>query len=186
MVGHTVHVEPSGELAAVDTSEAARLMPMLLGGDTGALDAVLARPQRQMPPVLFAAAALLHARGSHAEGAAWFYAAQVRARFDANRCTDPTAAGALDVLRERFGEPINRWAFTGRDRVRRAAITGVAWDRRAPHDYDHRWIALHGMGAFGPQRGPVSVPAAQWPALAARTRAEYLTGLREAVREYLS
>ncbi len=79
---------------------------------------------------------------------------------------------------------MNRWAFADPRRVRRAAVTAVAWDRGAPHDYDHRWIALHGMRAFLPgDASPVSVPEREWPALAARVRAEYLVGLREVLRE---
>ena len=39
-----------------------------------------------------------------------------------------TAAQALAVLRDRFGEPVNRWAFADPARVRRAGVRAVAWD----------------------------------------------------------
>ncbi|MEQ3550452.1 hypothetical protein WIS52_08215 [Pseudonocardia nematodicida] len=186
-VGRTIVVEPQGELGRVDTSAASELMHRLLDRSPGvraiARDQVLAAPERVMPPVLFALSENLVAAGEMADAAMWFYAAQVRARFDATRCTDTTAASALAVLRDRFGEPVNRWAFADPRRVRRAAVRAVAWDRAAPHDYDHRWIALHGMGAFtGPGDG-VSTPPEEWPATAARVRAEYLTGLRAVLRE---
>ncbi|MBN9737332.1 hypothetical protein PP1_020175 [Pseudonocardia sp. P1] len=186
-VGTTVVVEPQGELAGVDTSAAVAQMQRLLDRNPAvratARAEVLAAPHRVLPPVLFALSENLVAEGDMAEAARWFYAAQVRARFDATRCTDPTAASAVGVLRERFGEAVNRWAFADPARVRRAAVRAVAWDRGAPHDYDHRWIALHGMGAFtGPGTG-VDTPAGEWPATAARVRAEYLSGLREVLRE---
>ena len=50
------------------------------------------------------------------------------------RCADPTVGGAVAILRAI---------------VERAA----AWDRAAPHDYDHRWVNLRGMGAFGVRPG---------------------------------
>ncbi|SFM57057.1 hypothetical protein SAMN05216207_1001124 [Pseudonocardia ammonioxydans] len=186
---HTpIVVAPQGELAGVDTSAAVALIHRLLDRNPAVRSAaraeVLAAPHRVPPPVLSALSENLLAAGEPAEAAAWFYAAQVRARFDATRCTDPSAAAALGVLRERFGEPVNRWAFADPARVRRAGIRGVAWDRTAPHDYDHRWIALHGMGAFtGPGTG-VSTPEHEWPGTAARVRAEYLAGLREVLREH--
>lgn len=187
-VGRTVVVEPRGELATVDTSAATATVRRLLDRSpatrAAARAAVLAAPHRQMPPVLFALSENLLAEGDHAGAAAWFYAGQLRARFDSVRCTDPTAAAAVGVLRERFGEPVNRWAFADPARVRRAAISAAAWDRAHPHDYDHRWIALHGMGAFTGDGDGVSTPADGWPAAAATVRAEYLAGLRGVLREH--
>lgn len=87
------------------------------------------------------------------------------------------------MLRDRFGEPVNRWAFAEPARVRRAAIRAVAWDRGAPHDYDQRWLALHGMGALTGDGTGVATPSAEWAGVAARVRAEYLRGLREVLRE---
>ncbi|WP_224389243.1 hypothetical protein [Pseudonocardia sp. ICBG1293] len=186
-MSRTVVVAPRGELAAVDTSATVRLMSSLLDPDPAVRGAArsetLAAPHRRMPPVLFALSENLVAEGEMAEAARWFYAGQLRARYDACRCTDTTAAQALAVLRDRFGEPVNRWAFADPARVRRAAVRAVAWDRSAPHDYDHRWIALHGMGAFTGAGTGVSTPQAEWAGVAARVRAEYLSGLREVLRE---
>ncbi|MEJ8280624.1 hypothetical protein [Pseudonocardia spirodelae] len=186
-MSRTIVVAPRGELAAVDTSAAVRLMGRLLDPDLAVRDtaraAVLVAPHRQMPPVLFALSENLVAHGAMPEAARWFYAAQLRARYDACRCTDTTAAQALAVLRDRFGGPVNRWAFADPARVRRAAVRAVAWDRTAPHEYDHRWIALHGMRAFTGDGTGVSTPASEWPAVAARVRADHLRGLREVLAE---
>ncbi|ANY07299.1 hypothetical protein [Pseudonocardia sp. HH130630-07] len=187
-VGRAIVVEPGGAMAEIDTSAALAAIRGLLDRSpvsrANARDAVLAAPHRRPPPVLFALSENLVAAGDLPGAARWFYTAQVRAQFDAGRCTDPTAASALGVLHQRFGEPVNRWAFADPQRVRRAAVTAVAWDRRNPHEYDHRWIALHGMGAFTGTGGRVSTPSQDWPALAARVRAEYLQGLRDVLREH--
>ncbi len=182
----TIVVDPPGELREVDTWPVLRLIERLAGRGRrarAALAEVLGAPHRVIPPVLYAASEVLTAEDRPAEAAVWYYAGRLRARYDATRCTDPSAAAALGLLRDRYGEPVNRWAFADPRRVRRAAVRAVAWDRGAPHDYDHRWIALHGMRAFLPADGPVSVPEVQWPTLAVRVRAEYMAGLREALRE---
>ncbi|MBC3189617.1 hypothetical protein H7X46_00860 [Pseudonocardia sp. C8] len=183
----TVVVAPQGELAEVDTSAAITLMRRLLDRSPAVRSAaragVLAAPHRALPPVLYALSENLVAAGEPAEAAAWFHAGQLRARFDAARCTDPTAAAAVGALRERFGGPVHHWTSGDPARLRQAVVRAAAWDRAAGHDYDHRWIALHGMGAFtGPGTG-VSIPERDWPATATRVRAEYLAGLRALLRE---
>lgn len=186
MTQKTVIVEPTGEYADVDTRLALDAIAGLLDGDadvrrrTAAL--VELEPARFAPPVLCALSEVLLDQGRPADAAFWFYAGQVRARFDANRCTDPSAGAAVGALTERFGGPVNRFAFTDTARLRRTVVRAVLWDRATPHQYDHRWIALHGMGAFTGAGGPLAIPAAEWERTARRTRAEYLRGLREALR----
>jgi hypothetical protein len=56
----------------------------------------------------------------------------------------------------------------------------VQWDRETPHDYDARWIALHGIRAFHPKPAPgtaepLTIPQDQWETLAEKHRDEYLT-----------
>ena len=56
----------------------------------------------------------------------------------------------------------------------------VQWDRETPHDYDARWIALHGIRGFHPKPAPVTaepltIPQDQWETLAEKNRDEYLT-----------
>lgn len=181
-----VRTIPVGEHATIDTAAARQTLTALLGPDARArrraVAAVSAAPERQAPPVLYALSAALVDLGRPAEASFWFYAAQVRARFDANRCADPSAGAAVTALNERFGAQVNRFAFTDLDRLRRTVVRAVAWDRSAPHHYDHRWIALHGMWAFTGADGPLSRPAAEWDAVAARTRAEYLTSFRALLR----
>ncbi len=179
-------VNPTGEHAEIDVSGEAETITALHGPDPSAtVEAVLAAPHRHTPPVLYALAAALFAGGRREEGATWYYSAQLRARFDVERCADPTVEGAVAILRERYGEPINRWAFTeARAQLRTIVERAVAWDRATAHDYDHRWINLHGMGAFGVSPGePLSRPEAEWPAIAEQVRTDYLTGLYEVLAD---
>jgi hypothetical protein len=180
-LGHHIPVRPAGEHATIDVEGQNAALAALHGRDpAGAVAAVLAAPQRYAPPVLAAAAVELFAAGRRDEAVFWFYAAQLRARFDANRAADRTAGGAVAALTQHYGPSINRYAFTDPAGLRTVVERVVEWDRTTPHEYDHRWINLHGMGAFTGS-GPLSRPAAEWPAIAERTRAEYLRGLDEAL-----
>ncbi|WP_219412864.1 hypothetical protein [Pseudonocardia nigra] len=185
--GARVTLTPGGAYAEIDVAGQNAAVGALLGPDEAgrarAVTAVLEAPGRFAPPVLYALSEVLSVYGERDEGAFWFYAAQLRARFDANRCTDPTAAAAVGSLNERFGPPVKAHAFRDPDLLRALVERAVAWDRATPHDYDHRWINLHGMAAFGGPAGePLSLPAPEWAALAERTRRDYRAGLEEALR----
>ncbi len=178
-LGHRIPVPPAGEYATIDVTGQNAVLAALHGPDPEpAVAAVLGAPQSCAPPVLAATAAVLFARGERDEAAFWFYAAQLRARFDAERCADPTAGAAVAVLTQTYGPEINRHAFADPARLRATVERVVEWDRATPHDYDHRWIDLHSMGAFT-GAAPTSLPAAEWAAVAERTREEYLRGLEE-------
>jgi hypothetical protein len=182
----TVVVEPTGEHATIDTEPARAALAGLLDEDPDVrrrtAEVVLTEPERCAPPVLVALSEVLLELGRPADATFWFYAGQLRARYDANRCTDPTAGAAVGALRERFGMPINRFAFTDPVRLRRTVIRVAAWDRRTAHCYDHRWIALHGMSAFTGSDQPLSIPTQEWERVATRTRATWLRDFREVLR----
>ncbi|WP_158000173.1 DUF6683 family protein, partial [Melaminivora alkalimesophila] len=143
-------------------------------------------PQRYAPPVLYALSHVLMQQGRNDQAMFWFYAGQLRGRYDANRCADVSARQAIAVLNQRYGGPINQYAFRHLPQLEKTVQEVLAWDRRTPHDYDHRWINLHGMGAFGASGGgegpaALSLPEAQWPAIAEQTRVDYLKGFQEAM-----
>lgn len=176
-----IPVAPTGEYATIDVSDQRAALAALAGAErASAARTVLDAPARFAPPVLYALAAALFADDPE-HGAFWFYAAQVRTRFDVNRCADPTAAGAAAALTAHHGPPINHWAFADPARLRALVERAVEWDRATPHDYDHRWINLHGMGAFLADGSPLSRPPSEWDAIAERTRADYLAGLAAAL-----
>jgi hypothetical protein len=130
---------------------------------------------------------VLFDQGLRDEGAFWLYAGQLRARYDANRCADVSARQAVAVLTDRFGPPINLYMFKDLPKLEALIPKVVDWDRKTPHDYDHRWINLHGMNAImesldgtGKPK-PLSLPRAQWDAIAEKTRADFLAGFRQAL-----
>ena len=147
-----------------------------------AVDAVRASPERHPPPVLYALALALFQRGERDAAVFWYHAGQLRARFDVERCADPTVADVVTQLRRQYGEPINRYAFVEADLgVLRAAVQRVVrWDRRTARAYDHRWVNLHGARAFAEpgQDVVLSRPRAAWAEIADRVRADYLDGMR--------
>ena len=188
-----IPVTPTGEYAAIEVSDqhvalAALADPRSRGE---AVARVLAAPEEHSPPVLMAMAAVVFADGHAAQrswttgnghretGAFWFYAAQLRARIDANRCTDPSAAAACGVLTETYGPPINRWAFHEPGLLPHLIDRVAQWDAATASVYDPRWIALHGMGAFTGTDTALTRPAAQWPSIAAETRREFVEGVHE-------
>lgn len=173
-----IPIRAGGEYAEVDM--AAQLAALTALGEPRQRAAVVARilaaPDAYCPPVLMALASVVFADGHRETGAFWFYAGQLRARVDAHRCTDPTAAAACDALTEAHGPPVNRWAF-GQPGLLPTLVDRVAtWDAATASTYDPRWIALHGMNAFLGSSEPLCVPREQWAAIAARTRQEYVDG----------
>ena len=152
-----------------------------------AMSDVQAAPQRFPPPVLYALAHALFANGARDSALFWYHAGQLRARFDVERCADPTVLDVVEQLRRQYGTQINSYAFVDAElSVLRAAVRrAVDWDRTTPYEYDHRWVNLHGVRAFdGP--GPdteLSRPRAQWQGIAERVRADYLAGMHAVLRD---
>ena len=70
--------------------------------DADALERVRAAPERFQPPVLYAMSQVLFKAKLYHEAAFWFYAGQLRARFDVNRSTDPTTRQALGITVDDF------------------------------------------------------------------------------------
>lgn len=191
--GRTTTVAPTGEYATINTAPAMALMKRLHSTSASSRDAaireVLAKPQSVMPTVLYALSAALFAKGEKDDAAFWFYAGQLRARYDANRCADVSARQAVAVLNQNYGPPINQYAFQDIPKLKKLIPMVVEWEEKTPHDYDHRWINLHGMGAmmrsFGDDKTtkPLSLPEADWPRIGMETRETYLRGFNEALEQ---
>ena len=185
-------VAPRGEYATIDVTLANETIAALTGGDEAAraqaIRAVEAAPRKYAPPVLYVLSNVLFTAGRKDDAAFWFYAGQLRGRFDANRCADVSARQAIAVLNDQFGTPINQYMFKDTARLQALIPKVVDWDRKTPHDYDHRWINLHGMAAMiesldSPSGKPqaMSLPRAQWDGIAEKTRTDYVEGLRQAL-----
>lgn len=149
---------------------------------------VEASPARFNPEVFYLVA-LVHIADDRPQDAMfWFYAGQLRARFDANRCADELAGTYVNRLNEHIGPPINQYAFQHLDQLEATVTRVLEFDRTTPHSYDPRWINAHTPAAMtaamtGETLDPttMSKPEAEWPAIAERTRTEYEKGFAEAL-----
>ncbi len=186
----------SGRTARIDVALANETVKILAEGRDGdkelKIKEVQAAPEKYPPPVFYALSAAFFQKGKKDDAAFWFYAGQVRARFDANRCADETARQAVAVLNEAYGPAINEYTFKNLDKLEAMIPKVIAWDRKTPHKYDHHWINLHGMGAVlkglgdsdvKGQTSPLSLPEDQWEKIAEETRTDYLKGFRDALAE---
>lgn len=187
-----IEIRPVGSYKDIDVKADNKLVKRLTGRSerkrARALEAFLEDPSSYSPPVIYAASFALFESGQKDEAAFWFYAGQLRARFDANRCADQSAGQAVGVLNQNFGTPINQYAFQDLNKLQETVERSVKWDSETPHNYDHRWINLHGMDAMiasmegsEKKQTTLSKPASEWGAIAKQTRADYLQGFQEAL-----
>jgi hypothetical protein len=185
-------VQPQGPFAQIDTRLANETIEALEKSNAEerqrTIERIKDRPQDFAPPVFYVLSNVLFQRGEKDDATFWFYAGQLRARFDANRCSDATARQAVRELNRRFGPAINQHAFQDVPKLEALIPRVVEWDRRTPHRYDHRWINLHGMGAMRSGLGGrsdalavLSAPKEEWEQIAEQTREDYLNGFRKAL-----
>ncbi len=175
-------VKPSGVYAQIDTRRDVRAVEALESGSAkekaAAAQDVLGDAGRYCPAVFFPLAAYLFAQGQPDEALFWMYSGRIRAWYDVKRSADPSVADTVVLLNQGLPDLLRLTQFEDLDRARSTLDRAIAWDRDTPHDYDARWIALHGMGAFLPEpaSGPraLTVPEDQWADLAETNRAEYL------------
>jgi hypothetical protein len=192
--GAETAIQPAGQYAEIDIKQTREAMQLLATGTMSergaAIAGISAHSEQYAPPVFYAMSEALFQAGNRDEAAFWFYAGQLRARFDANRCTDESARQAVPALNQRYGPAINQYAFQDLQKLEAVVNKVVAWDRQTPHNYDQRWINLHGMNAMLSGLGsrsvsgadaPLSLPAERWDAIAEQTRADYLKGFQEAL-----
>jgi hypothetical protein len=185
-------VQPQGPFAQIDTRLANETIELLEKGNDEeqqrTIERIKDRPENFAPPVLYALANVLFQRGQKDDAAFWFYAGQLRARFDANRCADVTARQAVRELNRSFGQEINQYAFQDLPKLEALIPRVVEWDRRTPHRYDHRWINLHGMeairsGLAGKSSAltVLSAPEEEWEKIAEKTRQDYSSAFEKAL-----
>ena len=182
-------VKPKGQGAKIDVKLLNQTMKILDKGTAAAkknaVQRVLKSPEKYAPPVFYALSQVLFQQGEKDDAAFWFYAGQLRARYDANRCADVSARSAVAVLNETYGPTINKYTFQDIPKLEKLIPKVVEWDRKTKHDYDHRWINLHGMdvmieglgdGDSGTKPKTQSLPESQWEKIAEKTRKDYQNG----------
>jgi hypothetical protein len=185
---HIITVAPTGELAKVDNKSLIDAIELLTNGTpeqrkSKAAD-VLKHPDRYAPPALYCLSRYLFDQGDKDAGSFWFYAAQIRARCDANILTDVSARSATSVMTQVFGHRPNRYMMVEHfDRFRPLLAEVVEWDKKTPHHYERRWMAHHGMNAFvGNDNQAVAIPRSKWAKTDEGSRIEYMDGFEEVLR----
>ncbi len=182
-------MQSPNDYATIDTSGALRDIAILEKGSDDERGELVGRISDNlgghMPPVFIALARCFFAQGEAQEAYFWFCFGRLRGRYDAERCADVTARTGVDVMIMDV-EPELRRYFTTIDPEGIVPFGEYLLDRDAatPHDYDHRWIALHGMGAFG-RGGPaeICVPEVEWPRLLQETREEFRKSVEQAAAQ---
>src|SRR5579872_3661922 len=106
-------VKPKGIYKEINLSNDIRVIKTLLDPDLthsryALIDSVERDANHYTPPVLYALSNILFVYKRYNEGCYWFYVAQLRARYDVNRCADKTANAA--DYNQSFGPIINEYA----------------------------------------------------------------------------
>jgi hypothetical protein len=183
------NLKMTGPYAEIDTRKENETIRFLLDKNekivSNTIVLIKKNSENYAPPVLYELSRALFSLNQKDEAAFWFYAGQLRARFDANRCSDISARQAVSVLNQEYGTPINQYAFQDLSKFESIIHSVVEWDRSTPHNYDHRWINLHGLDATLSAMGEpsnntsLSLPTEQWEAIAENTREKYLENLEK-------
>lgn len=196
-------VESTGEYAKIDTTLLKEAMTKLRSADKAVrlqeISEIKAHADKYAPPVFYLMSNVIFNDADKADTSAkddaafWFYAGQLRGRFDANRCADKSARSGIGVLNMEYGGPINRYMFmqSDLDKIENLVPKVVEWDKTTPHNYDQRWLNLHGMNAMitsldsedQAKNNALSLPPSEWEAIAEKTRADYIAGFNDALKE---
>ncbi|KMQ52283.1 hypothetical protein CHISP_0550 [Chitinispirillum alkaliphilum] len=189
-------LEFKGIYAEIDMSKDLEVIEALSSQDPEtveeAITKVLENPSLYTPLILYAVSNLLFLAEMKDYASMWFYLGQLRARYDANRCADPTASMAVHILNQQYGPMINQYTFQDLDKLERIVDQVMEIDRIVPYNYDHRWINLHGMEAVNmllnddsetAEEPVLSLPQEQWEEIWEKTRDEYLSDFREGIKQ---
>ncbi len=191
--GQTAEIEPKGIYKEIDIERHNNTIKALTGkkkkSKQAAIDSVLAKPNYYNPPVLYALSRELFNQDKKEVATFWFYAAQLRARYDVNLCLDNSAKQAVSILNQEYGPDINKYAFQNIDTLEKTVTKVVDFVRSNEEDYDHRWISLHGMGAvmsgMDGKSGDKEIIQARdkWSEIKKKTVDDYFNGFVEYVKK---
>lgn len=184
-------IEMRGVYATIDMTLSQQTVKKLAGGSdaerAAAIEAIEASPSKYIPAVFYGLAITLLNEGRQDDAVFWFHFGRLRARFDAGRCADVSARQLPAALDQSAGSPIFAHIAQNLEKYATTVDEVVALDRKTPHDYDHRWINLHGLDATiysldeDAEAKPLSLPEEDWDEIEERTRREYLEEYREAL-----
>ncbi len=173
----TVTVSPKGEFATIDVATQNQMVQQIMKGHSADIEKVIAKPEDYNPVVLYVLSGTLFKQDKKDEAMFWFYAGQLRARSDANKAQDKSAAQAVSQLNQTFGALINGYAFANIPILEKTVDRVIAWDKNTPRNYDPRWIALHGMDAFTKETVAFA-PEESWNEINNTTRQDYFSSFK--------
>lgn len=177
-----------GVYAEIETAREAKAIQTLRNGSERQqeqmAEKIVEQPERYAPVVFFHLANYFFEQDDRNKAIFWLYAARIRTHYDIKRCTDRSVGDAVEVLNRQLLDLLRLIQFEDLENARRLMKQAVAWDRKTPHEYDARWIALHGLGPSlpTPEEGAarsLTVPRSEWKGLAEQHRKEYLQAFLE-------
>jgi hypothetical protein len=182
--GQTKKIKPKGAYKEIEVAKHNKAVEVLHGSETASkqqlIDSIIQSPNDYNPPVLYALSRELFLQDKKEQAAFWFYVAQLRARYDANICADKSATQGVTILNSTYGPDINKFAFSDIPLLESTVEKVVNFVRENEENYDHRWLNLHGMGAFiNDKDAELSKPKELWAEIKNQTINDYHNGFKE-------
>lgn len=188
-----VELDPVGEYAEIETTVSLKALENLQSRNRKVVEKTLVHiienPGKYVPPVLYCISNYLFLMGEKERAPFYFYLGQLRAIYDANRCTDKSAQSAVEVLNQEFGLIINEYTFKNLDLLKETVEKVFKYDAEIPYEYDHRWINLYGSNAMRASLSgesdttKLSLPESDWEKIHADTRKNYKEGFERAMAQ---
>ncbi|MFD1008587.1 hypothetical protein [Oceanisphaera ostreae] len=173
-------IVPKGEFAQIDVKKSQQAMDAITSGKGETVNDILKNPNAYVPPVLYLISAIMFDNDYQDQATFWFYAAQLRARSDANKSGDNTAHAAVSQLNQRFGVNITPYSMSNPDRLKSIVSQVLEWDSEQTRNYDARWIALQGKDVTTETKVNFA-PKEKWEEINALTRSQFRQGLEQAL-----
>lgn len=173
-------ITPKGEFAQIDVSRSQQAMDAITSGKADTINEILKTPNEYAPPVLYLMSAIMFDNDYQDQATFWYYAAQLRARSDANKSGDNTAHTAVNQLNQRFGIRIAPYSMSNPQRLQGIVSQVLEWDSEQDRSYDPRWIALQGKDVVTETKVNFA-PRDKWQEIDALTRNQFRQGLEQAL-----
>jgi hypothetical protein len=165
---------------------AIRLLTEKTYAENGALiDTILKHPNDYNPKVLFVLSNVLFNADRKDDASFWFYVAQLRTRYDFNRCTDPSCGGVVADLTATYGPDIDQYAIFKADFLEKTIDKVVDFVKTNNENYDQRWINLEGLAVTDTspdnkdKASDMSKPQQDWPEIKTQTISDYTNDFKE-------
>lgn len=157
------------------------ILILLIIGSLGFLipiENIVKNPNKYAPPHLYRTAHNLYSEGRKDEAMFWFYTGQLRARYDANRSNNPYVSLEVGALNQKFGAPINKYAFNNIENLKSTMTEVVHFVENNQESYDPLWISRKDQSRFTDPNTPQLKPKSDWPSIKKETIKEYQEGFK--------